>query len=150
MYSKNMVEIYHNERRIALHERIYAKYGYSTQKNHMPSSYHYISEWNPNRFISWAQNIGEHTEHYIAKVLEKKHHPEQSYKSCIGILSLAKKIGEIRLENACKRASDYGRYNYKTIKDILDKGLDQFYEGDFVQEKKLPKHRNIRGGKYYE
>ena len=109
-----------------------------------------MSEWNPNRFISWARNIGENTEHYIAKVLEKKHHPEQSYKSCTGILSLAKKVGEMRLENACKRASDYGRYNYKSILDILDKGLDQFHEEDFYQDKKLPKHRNIRGGKYYE
>ena len=150
MYSNNIVEIYHEQRRIAFHDRVYSKYGYTTQEEHMPSSYQYMSEWNPNRFISWARNIGENTEHYIAKVLEKKHHPEQSYKSCTGILSLAKKVGEMRLENACKRASDYGRYNYKSILDILDKGLDQFHEEDFYQDKKLPKHRNIRGGKYYE
>ncbi|MBB1151483.1 IS21 family transposase, partial [Myroides sp. NP-2] len=150
MYSKNVVEVYHEQRRIAFHNRVYSKYGYTTQKEHLPSSYQYMSDWNPNRFISWARNIGEYTEHYIAKVLEKKHHPEQSYKSCIGILSLAKKVGEIRLENACKRASDYGRYNYKSILDILDKGLDQFHDEELYQEKKLPKHRNIRGGKYYE
>ena len=83
-------------------------------------------------------------------MLEKKQHPEQSYKSCTGILSLAKKVGEIRLENACKRAADYGKYNYKSILDIINKGLDQFHEEDFYQENKLPKHRNIRGGKYYE
>lgn len=65
-------------------------------------------------------------------------------------MSLAKKVGEIRLENACKRAADYGKYNYKSILDILNKGLDQFHEEGFYQEKKLPKHRNIRGGKYYE
>jgi len=150
MYSQNVVEIYHNERRIAFHERIYAKHSYTTKKEHMPSSYQYLSEWNPNKFISWARTIGEHTEHYIAKVLEKKQHPEQSYKSCTGILSLAKKVGEIRLENACKRAADYGKYNYKSILDIINKGLDQFHEEDFYQENKLPKHRNIRGGKYYE
>lgn len=151
IYNKSVVEVYHGQRRIAFHERVYSRYTYSTQKEHMPSSYQYLTDWNPNRFVSWARSIGEHTEEYVGKVLEKKQHPEQSYKTCAGILGLAKKVGNVRLENACKRASGYERYGFKAIKDILDKGLDNLIDDDdFFQEKKLPKHRNIRGGKYYE
>lgn len=117
----------------------------------MPSSYRYLTEWNPNRFLSWARSVGADTEEYIAKVLEKKQHPEQSYKTCAGILGLAKKVGNLRLENACKRALGYERYGFQAIKDILDRGLDNLFDDeDFFQEKKLPKHRNIRGGKYYQ
>lgn len=150
IYSKTAIEIYHGQRRIAFHERIYGKHGYTTLKEHMPSSYQYMTEWNPNRFINWARNIGENTEKYIIKVLEKKQHPEQSYKSCFGILSLAKKIGNIRLENACKRALEYERYSFQMIKGILDKGLDIFEEDLFAEAPEIPKHKNIRGGKYYQ
>lgn len=61
MYSKNVVEIYNEQRRIAFYDRVYSKYGYTTKKEQMPLSYQYMSEWNPNRFISWARNIGEKT-----------------------------------------------------------------------------------------
>ena len=151
IYSKTAIEVYYGQRRIAFHERIYSKYGYTTLKEHMPSSYQYMTEWNPDRFISWAQGIGENTEEYIIKVLEKKQHPEQSYKSCAGILHLAKKVGHQRLDNACKRALGYERYGLMPIKSILDKGLDNLQDDEhFFEELKLPKHKNIRGGKYYQ
>lgn len=150
LYSKTAVEIYYGQRRIALHERVYSKYGYTTIKEHMPSSHQYMTEWNSTRFINWAHGIGESTEEYIVKVLEKKQHPEQSYKSCAGILNLAKKVGHQRLENACRRALGYERYGLMPIKSILDKGLDTLQDELFFEEVKLPKHKNIRGGKYYE
>lgn len=151
IYSKTAIEVYYGQRRIAFHGRIYSKYGYTTLKEHMPSSYQYMTEWNPDRFIKWAQSIGENTEEYIIKVLEKKQHPEQSYKSCAGILHLAKKVGHQRLDNACKRALGYERYGLMPIKSILDKGLDNIQDDEhFFEELKLPKHKNIRGGKYYQ
>ena len=52
---------------------------------------------------------------FIVHILERKQHPEQAYKSCMGVLSLAKKVGEDRLINACKRAIEYNLYNYKTV-----------------------------------
>jgi transposase len=146
IYNKTIVEIYHGQRRIAFHDRVFA-YGYSTIKEHMPSSHQYLTDWNPNRFISWARGIGENTEEYIVRVLEKKQHPEQCYKNCVGILGFAKKAGNMRLENACKRALGYERYGLQAIKDILDRGLgDLFDDEDFFQQKALPKHHNIRGG----
>lgn len=150
IYSKSIVEIYFGQKRIAFHERVFA-YGYSTIKEHMPSSHQYLTDWNPIRFIGWARSIGENTEEYISKVLEKNKHPEQSYKNCAGILGFAKKVGNPRLENACRRALGYERYGFRAIESILNKGLDNLFDDeDFFEEKKIPKHRNIRGGKYYE
>ncbi|MEE6130405.1 IS21 family transposase [Chryseobacterium arthrosphaerae] len=151
IFSKNTVEIYYDQRRIAFHNRILAKYQYTTVKEHMPSSYQFMTEWNPSRFISWGRSVGEYCEQYITKILEKKQHPEQSYKTCLGILSLSKKIGNVRLDNACKRALGYEKYSLAMIKSILERGLDNLTDDDaFFEEKKLPKHKNIRGGKYYQ
>src|SRR5690554_7114667 len=90
----------------------------------MPSSHQFMTEWNPSRFLSWGRSIGENCEGYIMKILEKKQHPEQSYKICLGVLSLSKKVGSHRLESACKRALGYEKYNLAIIKSILERGLD--------------------------
>ncbi len=151
LYSKSFVEIYYDERRIAFHQRVYARYQYTTTKEHMPSSHQYMAEWNPTRFINWGRQVGTYCEEFITKILEKRKHPEQAYNSCRGVLSLSKKIGNQRLDNACKRALSYERYNIQMIKDILARGLDNLDDDDsFFELQKLPKHKNIRGGKYYE
>ncbi len=151
LYGKSVVEIYYDERRIAFHQRIYARYQYTTIKEHLPSSHQYMADWTPTRFINWGRQIGTYCEEFITKILEKRSHPDQIYNSCRGVLSLSKKIGNQRLDNACKRALSYERYNMQVIKDILDRGLDALEEEDSSFETgKLPKHKNIRGGKYYE
>jgi hypothetical protein len=66
----------------------------------------------------------------------------------MGVLSLAKKVGENRLINACKRAIEYNLYNYKTVLNILEKGLDQ-YDNSMFTEQTLPEHGNIRGKSNY-
>ncbi len=104
-YSKRLVEIYHKYTRIAVHKRDYGKYRYSTVKEHMPSHHQFVSDWNPEKFINWASGIGKGTEQYIREILDRKQHPEQGYKSCLGILKHAKTHGKERLENACQRAS---------------------------------------------
>jgi transposase len=149
VYSENCVEIYLKHHRIALHTRHRKKYAYSTNKEHMPSHHNFVSEWSPEKFINWSATIGTDCQKYIVKILDKKQHPEQSYKSCMGILQLAKKVGSLRLNNACKRASDYGGYNYSIIVSILEKGWDLIE--DTPQEKQdVPNHKNIRGNQYYK
>ena len=148
VYTKSHVEIYLNYSRIAFHRRDYSLYKYSTTKEHLPSHHQFVSDWSPDKFINWASGYGEETEHYIRKVLESKQHPEQAYKSCIGILSFGKKYGKARLKNACKRAIYYNSYSYNTIKNILKKGLDKI---EFEKQKQftLPLHENVRGESYY-
>jgi transposase len=148
IYTRSHVEIYFNYQRIAFHQRDRSPYKYSTLKDHLPSHHRFVSDWHPDKFINWASGIGIETEQYIRKILDSKQHPEQAYKSCIGILSFAKKCGRQRLENACRRGSYYKSYSYNTIKNILNKELDK-QEIENKKEFTLPAHKNLRGGSYY-
>jgi transposase len=149
IYTKSTVEIYFKLERIACHTRDRKQYGYTTQKEHMPSAHRFVSEWHPDKFIKWAGDIGKPTEQFIRKVLETKLHPEQGYKSCIGILSFGKKFSNERLNNACARAIYYNSFSYIAIKNILERELDKIQPETGLQIK-LPLHDNIRGSAYYK
>jgi transposase len=147
-FTRSWVAVYLNHERIAYHKRTPVKYGYTTTAEHMPSHHRFISDWSPEKFISWAQSVGEETEKVINIILESKTHPEQAYKSCIGILSYGKKVGYKRLNLACRRADQYGSYSYRTIKNILTGNYDSLSEYEQSQYQ-LPLHENIRGAEYY-
>jgi transposase len=115
----------------------------------MPSHHQFVSEWSSEKFITWASHIGMDCKELIIKILDKKQHPEQSYKSCLGVLHLAKKVTNERLNNACKRALGYQAYNYNIIEKILKKGWDKLDE-DLDEPIEIPNHDNIRGGNYYK
>lgn len=149
LYTNSLVEIYHKYIRIALHKRNPKAYYYTTTKEHLASTHQFITEWTPQRFISWAASMDDSVQEFICNILEKRQHPEQAYKSCMGVLSFAKKVGEERLINACKRALEYNIYNYKIIQNILEKGLDRIVEDEYG-EQDLPEHHNIRGKNYYK
>ena len=82
------------------------------------------------------------------KLLSLQDHPEQAYRACLGLIGLAKKYGNIRINKACARALYYKLYKYKAVKNILEKGLDRIEE-DNVSLQLLPIHSNIRGADYY-
>ena len=149
LYTSNNVEIYYKYNRIALHKRNYKPFNYTTVKEHLASTHQFITEWTPQRFINWGESLDESVKLFITNLLEIKQHPEQAYKSCMGVLSFSKKVGNERLINACKRALDYNIYNYKIIQKILEKGLDMMTE-DTDGSKDLPEHHNIRGENYYK
>lgn len=148
MYTSDKVEIYHKYIRIAIHKRNMQPYTYTTIKEHLATTHQFITEWTPQRFINWAGAIDEDVKIYITNLLERKQHPEQAYKSCMGVLSYAKKVGHERLTRACRRAIDFNTYNYKIIQSILENGLDKLIEEN--TDKNLPDHNNIRGENYYE
>lgn len=148
IYTSQSVEIYYKYNLIAKHKRNPRAYNYTTVTEHMASSHQFVTDWNPQKFIDWADSIGEPVKTFICELLEHKQHPEQAYKSCIGVLSMTKKVDKQRLINACKRANDFNIYNYKIIKTILEKGLDKLdYSED--ENQNIPEHQNIRGNNYY-
>lgn len=93
LYSRRSVEIFYNYERIALHKRLKSPYNYTTDKEHLASSHRFVSDWTPERFLTWAEGIDEDVRLYILKILNRKQHPEQAYKSCVGVLGFAKKSG---------------------------------------------------------
>jgi transposase len=149
LYSSEVVEIFYKYNRIAVHKRMKTPYSYTTLAEHMATAHRFMTEWTPQRFINWAGEIDEDVKEYIIQVLERKKHPEQAYKSCMGILSFERKAGRDRLINACKRAREYGMYNYKIIQRILDQNLDRVQDDPTLNEE-LPDHGNIRGEDYYQ
>jgi transposase len=149
IYNASTVEIYHKTERIAFHQRHAKPNGYTTIREHMPSKHNFVTDWNPEYFLNWATNTGTATHAVIEQLLNGRQHPEQAYKSCIGILNLAKKFGKERLNNACERALYFQCCNYGSIKNILDKGIDLSPPPTTTQYS-IPFHDNIRGQQYYQ
>jgi transposase len=142
------IEIFHNNQRVASHRRSNARGRHSTLSDHMPPAHQQYLDWSPERFSRWARTIGPHTAQAIHALLHSRQHPQQAYRSCLGLLRLADHYGKDRLEAACRRALPAGIHTYKGVKNILDAQLDQVQleEPSTV----VPKtHENIRGRTYY-
>jgi len=99
--------------------------------------------------IERAAVIGPDVKALVIRILEKPQHPDQSFKSCSGILNCCKKVGPERLNNACRRALEHGIYNYKIVQTILEKKLDLEEPTDPLARTLLPAHENIRGESYF-
>lgn len=143
--SERLVEIYAEEKRIACHRRC-RRPGYSTQKEHMPANHRWYLEWSPERFIKWGRQIGPQTEALIRVTLASRRHPEQAYRSCLGILKLADTASPQLLEAACGLALDHDALSYKAVKRLLET------KKDALEASSSPEpvaHEHIRGQNYY-
>lgn len=151
IYSASHIHIYCDHEKIAYHPRGVKKYGYTTIKDHLSSTHRFVSDWNPEKFISWGNSISPVIGRYMLLVLESYNFPEQAYKSCLGILTLEKKVGRERLIKAVERSIHFGAHGYRTISNILSSGLDKEDFGDETDKGgMLPTHSNIRGPKEYQ
>ena len=115
IYTNDLVEIYYEYKRVALHSRNYKKHGYTTIPEHRPANHAYMHErkgWNVDSFMNQAEVIGPATKSFVGRILSSKVFPEQSFNSCLGIFRLGKLYGHNRLEAACKRALDAPLANY--------------------------------------
>ena len=147
--TNNTIECFYKSKRVASHIRSYHKGRHSTVKEHMPRSHQKWAEWTPQRFIRWAAKIGPHTQSLIENVLNSRAHPQQGFRSCLGILRLAKSYGNDRLEAACRRAVDIGGTSYRSVQSILKHNLDQKPLSDQSSKSPPIEHINIRGARYY-
>ena len=147
--TNNTIECFYKSKRVASHIRSYHKGRHSTVKEHMPRSHQKWAEWTPQRFIRWAAKIGPHTQSLIVNVLNSRAHPQLGFRSCLGILRLAKSYGNDRLEAACRRAVDIGGTSYRSVQSILKHNLDQKPLSDQSSKSPPIEHINIRGARYY-
>jgi transposase len=153
IYDTDIVEVYYEHHRIALHRRSYKKHGYTTIKEHMPESHQRYREqrgWNAEYFLMQAEKIGPHTHQYIKGALKGKTFTEQTYNGCLGILRLGKAYGTDRLEAACNRALKGQSFNYRTLHNILSNNLDSLQQGSEQPSLfSMPEHGNLRGPEAY-
>jgi len=149
------VELFFKGNRVASHKRGYVKGQHTTQREHMPKSHRRYLEWTPSRILNWAGQTGPATRTLAEKILASRRHPEQGYRSCLGLLRLGKSYGQERLEAACARALVIGSWTYKSVKSILKTGLDRQplpnERNPNTHKEPLPDgHENIRGADYYQ
>jgi len=149
-YTSTTVEVFHKGKRIASHMKSYIRGQHTTCKEHMPKSHQMYLEWTPSRIIRWAQRVGEATASVVETIMNKRRHPEQGYRSCLGILRLGKRYTDARLEAASRRAIAIGGYSYRSIKSILEHGLDQVPLSERREDSRPVIHKNIRGRDYYD
>ncbi len=143
------VEAFRKGQRIATHLRSFVPHQHTTLKEHMPPTHRAYAEWSPSRFIRWAEKTGPHTARLVKTIIESRSHPEQAYRSCLGILRLDKHYPKERLENAAARALRYSNLSLKALRKMLENGLDRLEQRDSGSTAVLPAHDNIRGGQSY-
>jgi len=135
--------------RVAAHVRSFIPHRHSTLKEHMPVAHQNYLEWSPSRIVSWAKKTGPSTAELVQRIIDSRTHPEQAYRSCLGILRLEKHYSQQRLENAALRALKFGALSFKALRNILENGLDRLEENPDGLKRALPDHENIRGSGYY-
>ena len=136
--------------RVWLHVRSFVAGRHTTIPAHMPHAHRAHAEWSPSRLIGWAATIGPATAGLVTTILESRPHPEQGYRSCLGLLRLVKQHGPARLDAACARAGVAGAQSYRHVASILKHGLDRLpLEGPAPAPDPRPLHANVRGAAYY-
>lgn len=146
------VEIFHRGQRVAAHLRSAARGQHTTVTAHMPKAHQRHREWSPSRIIAWAETIGPQTAQLVQAILAARPHPEQGYRSCLGLFRLGRRDGAVRLEAACARALAVGVRSYRHVDAILKHGLDRCPLPDAgpAQTARPVVHDQVRGSTYYQ
>lgn len=148
------LEVFLKGKRIASHAKLpnlsKHKGRHSTVTEHMPEAHRRHAEWSPQRLIRWAETIGACTAAVVKHILESRPHPEQGFRSCLGIMRLAKSYPPQRVEAACHRAVTLGAYSYQSIRSILKHNLDQQPLTSSAPQPSPSPHHNLRGAGYYQ
>jgi len=142
------VEVFHIGQRVASHVRTSGNGQHSTQRDHMPAHHRFREDWTPQRLQARAARVGPNVAIFAEVVMRDRKHPEQGYRSCLGVIRLADKFGRDRLDAACKRALEINARSYSSVQSILKNGLESRPRNRTTEEPAIP-HPNIRGADYF-
>jgi transposase len=149
--SASTVEVFQRGTRLWVHRRSHQVGGFTTIPEHMPHAHRAHLEWSPSRLIRWGATVGSHTAGLVEQILASRPHPEQGYRSCLGLLRLAKQYSPERVEAASARAVAVGARSYRHVEAILKHGLDRVpLDSDDPPSAPRPRHANVRGPVYYQ
>ena len=91
----------------------------------MPAKHRHVASWTPERIAAWAAKTGPATAALCRAIMAARPHPELGFRSCLGVLRLGDRYGPERLEAACARALAIGACSYRSVRSILERGLDR-------------------------
>jgi transposase len=144
-----VVEIFHGGERVASHLRCVGRRSHVTLPEHMPSAHRRHAEWTPARMLAAATKLGPSVVAFCETVMADRPHPEQGFRTCLGVLALAKSYDGERLDGACRRGLSIRARSVASIRSILQTGLDRAFLDEAPEECPL-QHANIRGQDYYQ
>jgi len=145
------VEVLHHGRRVASHRRSGDQRRFTTDAAHMPEAHRRHAEWTPGRIVRWAEQTGPAVAALVAGIMASRPHPEQGFRSCLGIMRLGRRYGDARLEAAAARALAVRALSYRSVESILRNGLDGLpTPGSEPVTTTIGDHANVRGAGYYE
>ena len=142
--TERLIEIFHKGQPVAIHPRSQIPGRFTTRAEHMPSNHRYVLELDAHWLLQQAETVGPHTTQYLKALLLSRHFPEQAYRSCQGVLSLAHHYPPDIVETACQRAAQARLLSYKELKAELEA---------LARNTNSPTapivHENIRGETYF-
>jgi transposase len=146
------IEILHRGNRVASHLRSFLKGKHTTCEAHRPLHHQKKNlEWTPERICRWGETFGPHTAAMAQAIMDSRSYPEQGYRACLGLLRLGERFGKERLEAACRRGLDLGSCSFRSVRSILEQGLDrQSLEPESDSAAHQLVHDNVRGAAYYQ
>ena len=149
--TRSTIELFYHHQRIASHKRIWGKRKYSTIKEHMPPDKLFFVDWDKDRFLNWAGKIGPSTNKVVKAIIERAVIEQQAYRSCFGVMKLAEKYTDLRLERACSFILQHTESpSYRQVKHTLEKDLDLPAEQDQNNlEENRQKRTHLRGASYF-
>jgi transposase len=142
------IEVFYRGKRVAAHQRRYGGRRHGTDPDHMPSAHRRYAAWSPARFRRWAHLIGPNTEALVIAVLANRPHPEQGFRTCLGVLRLFRGIEPTRAESVAARALAIGAFTYKSVASILTNNLDRAPSAA-AENNTVIEHQNLRGPGYF-
>lgn len=148
--TQSVVEVFCKGHRVASHARSPHKGRFTTVKDHMPKAHQDYADWTPERLIRWAEKTGPHTAQWVERVLASRPHPQQGFRTCLGVMRLGKNYGAERLEAACRRALHLNALSYKSVESILAHGLENQPLPEVAASASPIAHANLRGPRYYQ
>lgn len=141
--TENLLQIFHHGQQVAVHPRSASLGRFSTLPQHMPANHEFVLHADAEWFLQQTNKIGVHTTAYVSALLHACAYPPQAFRSCLGILSLARKHAPARMENACQQLLLQRLLSYRDLKFELD------HQSLEITTCSFPVHENVRGNNYY-
>jgi hypothetical protein len=145
---EQIVEIFQDGKRIAVHERALLPHRHTTLPDPMPPEHWDYKQQSKERFVAWAQQVGVQTTRQVEAMFERKDHEEQAFRTVRGLQSLATQYGTPRLEAACHRANVFGIVSLRRIRSMLQTQMDQEPLPEDEPGVAGIDHANLRGAQY--
>lgn len=141
--TERMLEVFHRSQQVAIHPLNNLPGRFSTCADHMPGHHRFVLNADSDFFLREAARIGPQTAAYMTAVLRSRPFPQQAFRTCLGILDLARKYLPVHLETACQRLLPGKLLTYKDLKSELEHLTKD------LPVQPLPAHEHVRGDTYY-